>query len=992
MSCVGARSGRRIPHAVPAVARQVASVGREFCLRHQSRKSPIPVRTPFEPTKASSTQPSFRGSLVCHTPMITHAPADPRLDGLALALKTGHFKEALKLLLRDPASRRSLAKQALLAELQLRMGAASDAEALAGRLLQHHDLDSASRVQCQLVLGTISRDTGQLEQARRHYQNAFELAEADQNLEQLCLAQLRMLSLQVAGDEIAAVSATLPAIRQNVQRAGIPFLAITLHICLAEAETRRGLFDLAKGHLNAANALLRSAPNVFLEGNAAIASLCVSLFCSEWDEAVHHGLVALKSARESGNFNTALAARLNLGQVLLTLGRLDEAERHLNEALGMCQRGGNNEIGVLDALAQVCLRRGDLARCEAMLQRIDAVLASNNLPMAYNRYWGIKTKLLLLGRLGRWKEAEDLVSKIGVEIPKPIDSSLQVGLALAKAEIFLTTGRLEEAHEIAVETMSGYESMTLENQGQLERLLALHAARTAPQDAPAHFERAFRIFSASRTHNTPYDVLDEYSNFLVSWSPNHAIDRNRQGWESKNIVERIVALRRFSTNPRLLGIEAFWLLAEAGGSINVALVREQGRRRRVVLSLPTDSSWLNGQHHAKGVRIELSKAPAWLIYLEPKPHSELSAFCVSLARLIKSFGEIGRSATPLHEHEGLWPSPMETDASGTVFISQAMKVIATNAKRIAPTNIPVLITGETGSGKEVLARFIHKCSSRSDGPFVAFNCTAVPGELLDSQLFGHRRGAFTGAHQDFCGLVRAANGGTLFLDEIGDLSRESQPKLLRFLESAEIYPLGEVQPVKVDVRVIAATHASLDRLITEGQFREDLFYRINAVRYLLPPLRERREEIPAFVSYFLRTFAEEFRKGRIDISDEALDCLALYNWPGNVRQLANEIRRMVAMADSNSVLLPSHLSPEIAASPVSPELKKRRASLSEFVIRLDQPLDAATERLERAMLDHAFRTTGGKIDAAARLLGLSRKGLYLKRQRLDIQSTRTREP
>ena len=924
--------------------------------------------------------------------MTTNAPADSRSDGLSLALKTGHFKDALRLLLRDPASRRSLAKQALVAELQMRMGAAADAESLARRLLQQRDLDNPSRVQCLLVLGTICRDTGQLEHARQHYHNAFALAEADQNLEQLCLAQLRLLSLQVAGDEIAAVSTTLPALRQNVQRTGNPFLAITLHICLAEAETRRGLFDLAKRHLNAANALLRNAPNVFLEGNAAVAGLCVSLFCSEWDDAVHQGLVALKCARVSGNFNTALAARLNLGQVLLSVGRLDEAERHLDEALEMCQRGGNNEIGVLDALAQVFLRRGDLGRCEGMLQRIDAVLASNKLSSAYNRYWGIRTKLLLLGRLGRWKEAEELVSKIGDEIPRPSDSSLHVGLALAKAEIFLTTGRVDEAYEIAVEAMSQQESMTLENQGQLERLLALYAARKSPQDAPAHFERAFRIFSATRTHSTPFDVLDEYSAFLSNWSSNRAVDENRQGSESKNIVERVVALRRFSTNPRLLGTEAFWLLAEAGGSINIALIREQGHSRHIILSLPTDSAWLNRQPDSTRVRIDLSKDPAWTICLEPKRTRDLSPFCVALTRLIKSFVEIGTSSGHPREHDALWPSPIDTDVSGTVLVSQGMKVIATNAKRIATTNIPVLITGETGSGKEVLARLIHKCSSRASGPFVAFNCTAVPGELLDSQLFGHRRGAFTGAHHDFTGLVRAANGGTLFLDEIGDLNRESQPKLLRFLESAEIYPLGEVHPVKVDVRIIAATHAPLDRLILEGQFREDLFYRLNTVRYQLPPLRERREEIPALVSHFLRTFADEFRKGHIDISDEALDCLALFSWPGNVRQLANEIRRAVAMADCNSVLLPVHLSPEIAAIPVSLEVERPRASVDELSIRLDQPLDAATERLERAMLDHAFRTTGGKIDAAARLLGLSRKGLYLKRQRLNVQRTKTKEP
>jgi DNA-binding NtrC family response regulator/tetratricopeptide (TPR) repeat protein len=924
--------------------------------------------------------------------MTSNQPADSRPDRLTLALRTGHFKDALKLVLKDPASRRSLAKQALVAELQMRMGAAADAESLARRLLQQRDLDSSSRVQCLLVLGTICRDTGQLEQARQHYDSAFALAEAHQNLEQLCLAQLRLLSLQVAGDEIAAVSTTLPALRRNVQRTGNPFLAITLHICLAEAETRRGLFDLAKRHLTAANALLRNAPNVYLEGNAAVAGLCVSLFCSEWDDAVHQGLVALKCARESGNFNTALAARLNLGQVLLSLGRLDEAERHLNEALVMCQRGGNNEIGVLDALAQVFLRRGDLARCEGMLQKIDIVLASNQLPTAYNRYWGIRTKLLLLGRLGRWKEAEDLVSKIGAEIPRPHDSSLHVGLALAKAEIFLTTGRVDEAYEIAVEAMSQHESMTLENQGQLERLLALHAARTSPHDAPTYFERAFRIFSATRAHNTPCDLLDEYSVFLTNWSSNRAVDEKRRGAESKNIVERVAALRRFSTNPRLLGTEAFWLLAEAGGSIHIALVKEEGRNRQIIVSLPTDSAWLHRQADSTRVRIELGADAAWTIYLEAKPNHDLSAFCVALIRLIKAFAEIGMSRGHPRGHDPLWPSPIEIEATGAVFVSHAMKVITTNAKRIAPTDIPVLITGETGAGKEVLARLIHRCSSRSNGPFVAFNCTAVPRELLDSQLFGHRRGAFTGAHQDFSGLVRAATGGTLFLDEIGDLSRESQPKLLRFLESAEIYPLGDVHPVKVDVRIIAATHAHLDRLILDGQFREDLFYRLNAVWYQLPPLRERREEIPALVSYFLRTFAEEFRKGRIDISDEALDCLGLFSWPGNVRQLANEIRRAVAMADPNSVLVPDHLSPEIAAIAVTPEAKRSRPTVSDVLIRLDQPLDVATQRLERAMLDHAFRTTGGRFDAAARLLGLSRKGLYLKRQRLEIQHGKTKDP
>jgi DNA-binding NtrC family response regulator len=313
-----------------------------------------------------------------------------------------------------------------------------------------------------------------------------------------------------------------------------------------------------------------------------------------------------------------------------------------------------------------------------------------------------------------------------------------------------------------------------------------------------------------------------------------------------------------------------------------------------------------------------------------------------------------------------------------------MQSILATARRVASTNVPVLITGETGTGKEVLARTIHAYSPRAKRPFLPFNCTSTPRDMLDSQLFGHRRGSFTGALDNFQGIIRAATLGTLFLDEIGDMPLDVQPKLLRFLESGEVHPIGETQPVRVDVRVIAATNANLDALVTDGRFREDLFYRLNIVRLHIPALRERRVEIPALAHHYLQKHAQEYGKGDLRLAEETMEYLVLYRWPGNVRQLANEMRRMAALCEAGAVLMPEHLSPAIAASRRTVPASQRTLDPNEVVVRLDQPMAAATEHVERAMLQYALDKTGGRIEETAAMLGLSRKGLYLKRQRFGI--------
>jgi DNA-binding NtrC family response regulator len=329
---------------------------------------------------------------------------------------------------------------------------------------------------------------------------------------------------------------------------------------------------------------------------------------------------------------------------------------------------------------------------------------------------------------------------------------------------------------------------------------------------------------------------------------------------------------------------------------------------------------------------------------------------------------IGRAALALERareearnRAALWPADPVEDQGDAIFLAEEMQALLATVRRIAPTTVPVLITGETGTGKEVLARTIHACSTRAKNAFLPFNCASTPKDMLDSQLFGHRRGAFTGAVEHFQGVIRAAAGGTLFLDEIGDTSLDVQPKLLRFLDSREVHAIGEAQPTRVDVRVIVATNVDLDRLVTEGRFREDLFYRLSIVRLHIPPLRERRVEIPSLANHYLRKHAQEYGKGNLRLSEDTMEYLVLYKWPGNVRQLASEMRRLAALAESDAVLMPEHLTREIAASRRTIPASERTLDPTEIVVRIDQPMAAATQYVEQVMLHYALKKCGWRI-------------------------------
>jgi DNA-binding NtrC family response regulator len=440
----------------------------------------------------------------------------------------------------------------------------------------------------------------------------------------------------------------------------------------------------------------------------------------------------------------------------------------------------------------------------------------------------------------------------------------------------------------------------------------------------------------------------------------------------------------FAPNPELLGREVFTLLDESGACVGVALVVRRASKAPEILAR---AGW-DDPRAAAAVRassphavVPLGQRGDRTFELVVEPARDLVSRCtvVAVRKIVAAALALEHYRRDERQRASLWPVDLD-GGSDEIVASAPMLETLTTARKIAPLEVPVLVTGETGTGKEMLARAIHRASPRAHHAFLPFNCTAVPRDMIESQLFGYRRGAFTGAHEAFPGVIRAAAGGTLFLDEIGELPLDIQPKLLRFLDAKEIHPLGEPHPIHVDVRVIAATNAALEKMVAQGRFREDLFYRLNVIPFALPPLRERREEIPLLAQHFLQRACEEFKKGRLRLSDETLEYLLLYGWPGNVRQLANEVRRMAALAEPDATLDASSLSAKIQASRRTVR-SERPASIEEVTVRLDQPLTEALAIVERAMVRRALERTHGRVEEAARLLGISRKGLFLKRRR-----------
>jgi transcriptional regulator with PAS, ATPase and Fis domain len=353
------------------------------------------------------------------------------------------------------------------------------------------------------------------------------------------------------------------------------------------------------------------------------------------------------------------------------------------------------------------------------------------------------------------------------------------------------------------------------------------------------------------------------------------------------------------------------------------------------------------------------------------------------AHQAKELNALSDVAHLAHSHKGAssnetTPRPvttMPTSSSlpGMVFSSRLMCEVARNIERIKDSNSTILVTGESGTGKELVARAIHRLSRRSESEFIPFNCSAVPAELIESMLFGHRRGTFTGAMSDQAGLIRSAENGTLFLDEIGDLPLSLQPKLLRFLQEGEIHTLGERAPRKVNVRVIAATHKDLEQLVSEKLFREDLYYRIATLTVQVPPLRERPEDISALISHFVSYYVRKNERAISGITADAIQILETYSWPGNVRELAAEMERLVLYAEDDGYIRPQNISTRIFPQGDNGNLPPTGK------------LEDLLENYERRVITETLKRHDCNVAKASEALGLgSRQTLYKKLKRLAI--------
>ena len=315
--------------------------------------------------------------------------------------------------------------------------------------------------------------------------------------------------------------------------------------------------------------------------------------------------------------------------------------------------------------------------------------------------------------------------------------------------------------------------------------------------------------------------------------------------------------------------------------------------------------------------------------------------------------------------------------SSIVGRSEAMLAVFKLIETVAPTNSTILVTGESGTGKELVARAIHFNSLRRDRPFVAVNCGALPEQLLESELFGHMRGSFTGASANKKGLVEVADRGTIFLDELGEMSPMMQVKLLRVLQERRFRRVGSTEELEANIRVIAATNQDLAKMVADGRFREDLYYRVNVIQVQLPPLRDRQEDIALLAAHFLEKFREQMGKNVANISQEAMVYLERYDWPGNIRELENVIERAVAL-ESSAAVLPDSLPPHLRGLP------SKNGQTATQLPDAGFDLEAHVESMERDYIAQALKRAGGKQSKAAELLGMSFRSFryYVKKYNL----------
>jgi DNA-binding NtrC family response regulator/tetratricopeptide (TPR) repeat protein len=907
-----------------------------------------------------------------------------RLTTAEHLLRRGRFTEALDTLniARIEVGER-LSAETLRAVLLERTGQHEEGRLLAERLLKNGRLDPEHRSACEWSLGLVSFEEGKVDDAMSHFRRALSLADAAGDLRAACFCQLRLMNLLADRSGHQTVAPLLARVRQNVTRLGDSIVSAALHISMGELEAKRGLLDSAIRHTKLGQELLKKEENLWLEGVAENTLMAVAIMSADPHAGIRHGNRVVQLAAESGANALRRAALGNLGNLYFLTGDFTLSRQYLHLAQQVLPTTGSLSNGTLESLAVLSLAEGDFDGASQFLTEMEAAVRNEADWMIYSNRHSRLTLVELMTRQGRLPQALKEIDNVVQLAERSGDHQLSFHSLLVKAELLLETGASNKAGAILSEIITDLPTQSADMHAKYEKAVFASVARSGqPECARNHFDRAVRIYRG--LHHIPGQLEVSRSWAAISEVTGTHANAIRDGLIHKpgNVLQNVAALLLHAGRPELVATGLVAIVEDADGVLSASAVS-----RGTDGSVETLAAFAHPDRSEDAPVVERSFAigsarnRAVEVRLTARSNIETIAILNAVTLLLSTVRDLERAHAEREERLTLWPlEDLPPDGEQTVVMGRLSEVM-TMARRVATTNIGVLITGESGTGKEILARAIHRYSPRADKPFVPFNCAAIPREMLESQLFGHRRGAFTGADRDNPGVIRAAKDGTLLLDEIGELSPELQPKLLRFLESGEICPLGEPHPQTVDVRIIAATNANLEELVQAGRFREDLFYRLNVIPLSIPPLRERRDEIPALVHHFVGRATQEFGKSRLRLAEETMEHLVLYAWPGNIRQLNNELRRVIALADSGTTIRPSALSKEI----VRASLKASRPNgAPEISVVLTEKLHTALSRIEREMIKAALTTNEGKVDAAARALGISRKGLYLKRQRLGL--------
>jgi hydrogenase-4 transcriptional activator len=817
---------------------------------------------------------------------------------------------------------------------------------------------------------------------------------------------------------------------------------------IAGAEMLAGEYESSLNNFEQALKLVGDHPATYLLGKIYTNMAGACWFLKRPHEGIRFLEKAIGYYERTDHKANAADGYNNLGINLILIGEWDKAQKAIERALAVASEFdacGAKVPMILDSLGELRMLRGDLSDAQNYLERA-VTLATEN-----GNKWYKGQALRTLGRCHLAMGDAERASKEGhraFEMAERIgDRQAVCDSRLLLAAIYLEQGRMdecaEELHHVTEETAESAPDLALAGEAQrLEGMLA--SARGDATLAAHHFGRSVSIFEMLgdryRGALAYYGLGTAYSSTQPDRAEEHlaraALIFRELGAEL-NLAQAEEALRALEPEIRpdrrgeqsALSQLLTLRLTEAVASRELllrelaAVIHQETKASRVLIIEPaeageykpvvshgctaeeitryteelakieseTEREEFSAKHDAAIISLRAANAQPAMLVVSPRSAAALPDN-VSLQPLLRVV-ELGMDVCSLRDRERTGRDPQDTthvvDQSllpGFIHSSPAMTRLVEEVNKIRSSDVTVLVTGESGTGKELVSRAIHALSSRRNKVFVPFNCTAVPKELTEGYLFGYRRGAFTGAVTDSPGVIRTAAGGTLFLDEIGDLPIDVQPKLLRFLQEGEIQPLGEQRPVKVDVRIIAATNTDLEELVAQSKFREDLYYRLNVIRLRVPPLRERRSEIPTIVNYYINHYSAKFGRRDIQITPQAVDLLMVSDWPGNVRQLCNEIQRIVARAEDGTVLTPDHLSPELKRT--SAPLSGASASVATIGTSTEgMTLADALAEVERRMIIEALRKHCGNISRAARELGLTRRGLYLKLERHDLSPT-----